>query len=174
MAYDKNKLTKLGALEALANRVKTELDEVKQETESAIKSGKVDGNTVSLYTTADSTGTAAFTFDIPEELFLDQTKTAFVGNFAWSETTYPGSTDPELNGKPVMVLAVKGEGGSTNYSFLDMAKLVDTYTAKTDGKDASTTVEISGYEIDVKVNISAEEGNQLQLKPDGLCRKNRG
>lgn len=132
MAYDKEKLTKLSALEALANRVKTELDK------------------------------------IPEELFLDQTKTAFVGSFTWSAEIYPGSTDPELNGKPVMVLAVKGEGGTTNYSFLDMAKLVDTYTAKTEGKDASTVVEIAGYEMDVKVNISQAEGNQLQLRPDGL------
>jgi hypothetical protein len=45
---------------------------------------------------------------------------------------------------------------------------VDTYKAKTTGKDASTTVTISGYEVEVAVNISKESGNQLELKDDGL------
>ena len=49
-----------------------------------------------------------------------------------------------------------------------MAALVDTYTAKTQGKDASTTIEISGYEVEVKVNISKEADNILELKDDGL------
>ena len=85
------------------------------------------------------------------------------------ERTYPGSTNPSLDGKPVMVLAVKGENpDSVAYSFLNMAALVDTYKAKETGKDASTTIEISGYEVEVKVNISKEDGNVLELKGDGL------
>jgi hypothetical protein len=72
-----------------------------------------------------------------------------------------------------MVLAVKGTDGTTDndtiaYSFLSMSALVDTYVAKTNGKDASTTIEISDYTVEVKVNISAESGNQLELKDDGL------
>ena len=46
---------------------------------AAIKSLGVDGNTVNFYTSTDKSGTAAFSVDFPSELFLDQTKTAFVG-----------------------------------------------------------------------------------------------
>lgn len=117
----------------------------------------------------DASGTAAFSVDFPSELFLDQTKTTFVAKFKFDAATYPGATDPKLDGKPVMVLAVKGENpDSCTYSFLSMAALVDTYKAKAVGKDASTTVTIAGYEVDVKVNVSAAAGNALTLKDDGL------
>ena len=128
----------------------------------------VEGNKVQIFTTPDKTGAAAFEFDFPVEMVLDQAKTAFVPKFAWSAETYPGSTDPKLEGKPVMVLAVKGSDGSVNYSFMGMAALVDTYKAKVEGKDASTTVTIAGYEVDVKVNISKDEGNVLEARADGL------
>ena len=117
---------------------------------AAIKSLGVDGNTVNFYTSTDKSGTAAFSVDFPSELFLDQTKTTFVAKFKFDAATYPGATDPKLDGKPVMVLAVKGENpDSCTYSFLSMAALVDTYKAKAVGKDASTTVTIAGYEVDV-------------------------
>ena len=136
---------------------------------AAIKALKVTGNTVNFYTNTGMTGAAAFSMDFPTEMFLDQTKTEFVGKFKFSDTTYPGATDPKLDGKPVMVLAVKGENpDNCTYSFLNMAALVDTYAAKTTGKDASTTVTIAGYEVDVKVNVSAAAGNALVLKDDGL------
>lgn len=136
---------------------------------AAIKALKVTGNTVNFYTNTGMTGAAAFSMDFPTEMFLDQTKTAFVGKFKFSDTTYPGATDPKLDGKPVMVLAVKGENpNSCTYSFLNMAALVDTYKAKATGKDASTTVTIAGYEVDVKVNVSAASGNALVLKDDGM------
>ena len=136
---------------------------------AAIKSLGVDGNTVNFYTSTDKSGTAAFSVDFPSELFLDQTKTTFVAKFKFDAATYPGATDPKLDGKPVMVLAVKGENpNSCTYSFLSMAALVDTYKAKAVGKDASTTVTIAGYEVDVKVNVSAAAGNALVLKDDGL------
>ncbi len=155
---------------ATLGQVKTGLAKVKADYEAkilpAFKSGKVEGNTVYLYTTADQTGEAAFSFDFPAEQFLDQAKTTFVPEFAFSEETYPGAADPNLNGKPVMVLAVKGENDSVTYSFLDMAKLVDTYTAA--AGDGSTTVTVNGYEISVNVNVSAEAGNALKKKADGL------
>lgn len=136
---------------------------------AAIKSLTVDGNTVNFYTSTDKTGSAAFSVDFPSELFLDQAKTTFVAKFKFDAATYPGATDPKLEGKPVMVLAVKGENpDSCTYSFLSMAALVDTYKAKVTGKDASTTVTIAGYEVDVKVNVSAAVGNALVLKDDGL------
>ena len=91
--------------------------------EKAIKSLDVTGNTISFFTSTDKTGTAAFTVDFPTEMFLDQTKTEFVPSFAFSETTYPGATDPKLEGKPIMVLAVKGENpDSCTYSFLSMLR----------------------------------------------------
>ena len=136
---------------------------------AAIKSLGVDGNTVNFYTSTDKSGTAAFSVDFPSELFLDQTKTTFVAKFKFDAATYPGATDPKLDGKPVMVLAVKGQNpDNCTYSFLNMAALVDTYAAKATGKDASTTVTIAGYEVDVKVNVSAAAGNALVLKDDGL------
>ena len=168
MAYDVNKLVKLASLKALAEKVNTELTPVKAAAIAAFKSGKVEGNKVKLFTSPDKTGAAAFEFDFPVEMVLDQAKTAFVPQFTWSLETYPGSEDPGLNGKPVMVLAVKGSDGSVAYSFMGMAALVDTYKAKVAGKDASTTVTIAGYEVDVKVNISKELNNVLEARADGL------
>lgn len=174
MAYDVNKLAKLASLKALAEKIvsdfakKTELAPVKADANAAFKSGKVEGNKVKLFTSTDKTGVAAFEFDFPVEMVLDQAKTAFVPQFTWSLETYPGSEDPGLNGKPVMVLAVKGSDGSVTYSFMGMASLVDTYKAKVSGKDASTTVTIAGYEVDVKVNISKELNNVLEVRADGL------
>lgn len=154
---------------AVADYVTSKIDSVTGDVSKAIKSLKVDGNTVSFYTSNNMTGDAAFTVDFPTEMFLDQTKTEFVSKFKFSAETYVGATDPKLDGKPVMVLAVKGENPeSCTYSFLNMAALVDTYKTKADGKDASTTIEISGYKIEVKVNVSSEAGNVLSLKDDGL------
>lgn len=64
---------------------------------------------------------------LPGEQFLDLTKTKYVDFFAWSSSAYPGSTDPGLDGKPVLVLALKS-GSSTTYSFISLHDLVDTYT----------------------------------------------
>lgn len=160
-------LTTKKTIDNLAGELKKKFDSHEAGIAAAFKSGKVDGNTVTFYTSEDKSGDPAFTLDFPAEMFLDQTKTAFAPEFTFSEEIYPGATDPELDGKPVMVLAVKGDDDVT-YSFLNMAALVDTYKAKTEGKNASTTIEISGYEVEVKVNISADEGNILQLKDDGL------
>lgn len=163
-----NKATTLEQLKLLAQRTNAEVQSLGTKVANSIKSGEVADNTIKLYTSADKSGTPAITLDLPAEYLLDQAKTAFVGKFAWSEAAYPGSTDPGLNNKPVMVLAVKGSDNSVAYSFLNMAALVDTYKAKTENKDASTTITVSGYEIEVAVNISAESGNRLEKKADGL------
>lgn len=163
-----SKATTLDKLKLLAQRTHAEVQSLGTKVANSIKSGEVADNTIKLYTSADKSGTPAITLDLPAEYLLDQAKTAFVGKFAWSEATYPGSTDPSLNNKPVMVLAVKGSDDSVAYSFLNMAALVDTYKAKTEGKDASTTITVAGYEIEVAVNISAASGNRLEKKADGL------
>lgn len=167
MAYDANSALYLSALKSAVSRIDTRLDGDESTLASAIKSVGVSGNTVSFFTAADGSGAAAFTVDFPKELFLDQAKTSFVDSFTWSEETYPGSTDPSLDGKPVFVLAVSGSDDSVSYSFVNMAALVDTYKAKTEGKDATTTVTISGYEVDVAVNLSTDAGNALVLGSDG-------
>lgn len=145
---------------------KTETAAVAADAAAAYKGAKVEGNAIKLYTETDTSGDAAVTLDLPAELVLDQTKTAFVGAFEWSEETYPGSTDPTLNGKPVLVLAVKGSGENDVYSFLDMTKLVDTYKAA--AGDGSAEVSVNGYEISVNALVSGESGNQLSKKDDGL------
>ena len=171
MAYDTNKLTKLSALKSLAEKIKTdyetkvELNAVNTNLDKSFKSGKVEGNKVSLYTSADKSGTAAFTFDFPTEFFLDQTKTTFVASFSFSTSAYPGATNPNLNGKPVMVLAVKGDDNSVTYSFIDVSKLVDTYTAK--AGDGSATVTVSGNQISVDVNVFEDISNALVKRDDG-------
>ena len=68
--------------------------------------------------------------NLPEEQFLDLTKTEFVENFTWSSTTYPGSTNPNLNGKPVLVLALKDEDGNVAYSFINLEDLITTYSGE--------------------------------------------
>ena len=172
MAYNVNDTAKLKHLQELAVRTKADYEAkigvVAEDVAKAIKSMKVEGNKVNLYTSADQTGEAAFSFDFPAELFLDQAKTDFVPNFTFSVETYPGTEDPGLEGKPVLVLALKDKEGETEtvkYSFLDMAKLVDTYTAK-EG-DGSATVTVEGYEISVNVNISEKEDNILQKDENG-------
>ena len=78
---------------------------------------------------------------LPKDQFLDLTKTTFVQSFTWSSATYPGSTNPSLEGKPVLVLALKNSSDNTvAYSFLNMYELVDTYTA-------DSPINVSGRKI---------------------------
>ena len=161
--YNVNNLVKVNALKALAQRTKTELDALSAKDAVAFRSLSVSGNTVSFFTSTDATGTAAATFDFPEEIFLDQLQTQFVQNFAFSAATYPGATDPNFDGKPVFVLAVKGNATpnpTLTYSFVNVESLVDTYTAG----DAS--ININGYSVNVK--ISAVANNAITLQSDGL------
>ena len=95
----------------------------------AIKSADYSNNTLSFYTTVDKSGDAVATLNLPEEQFLDQTKTVFVNNFVWSDSTYPNSTDPSLDGKPVLVLAVKGDT-DVAYSFVSLESLIDIVTGE--------------------------------------------
>lgn len=97
---------------------------------------------------------------LPEDMVLDQAQTKFVNEFEFDADLYTGAEDPNLEGKPVLVLAVKTDKDTISYSFLNMAKLIDTYEAK----DAS--IVINGREINVK--ISKEAGNSLVLRDDGI------
>lgn len=146
--------------------VETKVSALETSVGQAIKDAKVDGNSIKLYTSKGTDGDAAVTLDLPAELVLDQAKTKFEGSFAWDAVTYPGTEDPGLNTKPVLVLAVKNGEENDTYSFLDMTKLVDVYTGGTG--DNSTTVTVIGNEITVKVKVSSQDNNQLTVKEDGL------
>ena len=108
---------------------------------------------------------------LPKEMFLDQAKTQFIQSFAWNASTYTGATNPNLDGKPVLVLAVKAvdhannDAVTTSFSFLDVSALVDTYKAKTG--NSTKILNIAGYEIEFK--ISADTNNAVEVLNDGIA-----
>lgn len=131
----------------------------------AIKNIDVQGNTWKFYTTEDMSGDPIKVVNLPEEMFLDQVKTTFVAEFAWSDDTYPNSTNPNLEGKPVFVLAVKGDT-SVNYSFVSLEALFVVYEGDT---TSSAITEISeDNKISTTVRISEEAGNIATIKNDGV------
>ena len=163
MAYNANDIAKLGHLASLASRVKTELTALDEKFSGSFRSLSVSGNTVSFFTSTDASGTSVASFNFPEEIYLQQVGTEIVENFAWSNATYPGSTNPNLEGKTVLVLAVKGDkqtNATVKYSFVDMAKVIKAISA------GDNSINVNGYAINVKV--SAVNGNLLELKSDGL------
>ena len=172
MSYNEGSFTKLGDLKLLAQRTASEIAAVESTAADAIKYVSVSGNTISFWKDATHTGNADFTVDFPTELFLDQTRTTFVPNFAFSAASYPGAVNPSLDGKPVLVFAVKTTTDRTSgtvddsfaYSFLDMSTLVDTYTVKTG--DSTKILSISGYEVEV--HISSVPNNAITVQNDGL------
>lgn len=107
---------------------------------------------------------------LPVEMFLDQLGTKFVPSFAFNAATYPGGTDPNLNGKPVLVLALKARDHNNNnaetitYSFLNMETLVDTYTAKSG--NSAKILNIAGYEIEFKIDPSND--NAIEVTANGI------
>ena len=172
MSYDNSSFVKLGELKTLVQRTHSEIQAVASTAADAIKYVSVSGNTVSFWKDAAHSGAADFTVDFPSELFLDQTRTTFVQNFAFNAATYPGATNPSLDGKPVMVLAVKGTtdvaNGTANdtvsYSFLDVSALVDVYTIASG--DSSKVLSIANNAI--TVHISSAANNAITVQSDGL------
>ena len=132
-----------------------------------------------------STAVQSVISKIAKETFLELLKTEFIPNFAFNSTTYAGATNPSLDGKPVLVIAVKqidhnnNNAESITYSFLDMSALVDTYTAKAGA--SAQILNIAGYEIEVKfdntlsssanglgVAVSTVANNAITKQSDGL------
>lgn len=171
------KLTNLEQLALLGSAVKSITDGIEAKINNSMRSLVVNDNTVTFYSGANGTGTSLGSFNFPKELFLDQTKTTFVPSFTWSTSTYPNSTNPNLNGKPVIVLAVRGtvkadrtgaEADTISYSFIDVSTLVDTYTVNTDNGDtvSSKVLVINGYKVSFKLNT--DSNNALQATATGL------
>lgn len=166
MAYDLEELVRLQAVKDLGDRVKAEIDNLKNTgVASALKKVDVDGNAIKFYTSSDTAAEAAFTIDLPAEIFLDALSTKFEPNFNFANGNYTGATDPNLEGRAVFVLGVKtktNDGKTTTlaYSFLDMTGLVDIYTA------SDTSVVITDYKV--KANVSADSDNMLATTANGL------
>lgn len=166
MAFDANAVVLSKHLDTTEKRIKRELDKISVVAggvSTAFRSVGLSGGQVKFYATTDKSGAVVGSFDIPEELFLDQAGTTVVENFTFSSLTYPDATNPYLEGKTVLVLAVKGDKATNptvKYSFVDLAKLIDTYST------ADNSINIYGYNINV--NISSYAGNLLELKNDGL------
>ena len=87
----------------------------------AFKAAKAENGTVSFYTSSDTTGTAAFSFNFPEEIYLRQLGTGIVSNFVFDSDTYAGAANPNLDGKTVLTLAVRGDSDTVTYNFADMS-----------------------------------------------------
>ena len=166
--YDVNDLAQVGGLKSLAQRTQAKLDALQSaQASNAFQSLRVDGNTVYFYKTADMSGTAAASFNFAEEIFLQQTGTEIVENFAFNSETYVGATNPNLDGKTVLVLAVKGdkaENPTVKYSFVSMEKLIKSVVAA--AGDSSKILTISGYTITVNIDPSAT--NLLTVTANGL------
>lgn len=161
---DINSVVLKSDLSSAMSRIKRELDKISISGLSvAFQSVEIDNGVVKFYATTDRTGNVVGSFDLPEEIFLDQAGTTLVENFAWTAVAYPNSTNPNLEGKIVLVLAVKGDK-STNptikYSFVDVSKLIDTYAA------GDNSITISGYSVSVKISPTA--GNLLSVTANGL------
>lgn len=120
---------------------------------------KITDRTIGFYATDDTSGTALATVTLPSDLRLDQAKTTFVSSFSFSASTYPGATNPNLNGKPVLVLTVT-DGTNTTYSFLNLEGLIKTYSAGNKG------ITISGASI--SANVSSTTDNLLSIDSNGL------
>lgn len=137
----------------------------------ALKTVKYSNNTLTFQTEAEDdvvvgTTAAAATINLPEEQFLDQAKTTFVNSFAWSETTYPNSTDPSLDGQPVLVLAVKGDS-TVSYSFVSLKTLYDVYTG-----DATNTITVTinatTNVVTADLKIDTTNNGALQTSANGV------
>lgn len=149
----------------LTNAIKTWAD---SEESLALKTTLYNNNTLTFYKKPNATvdDTADFTINLPEEQFLDQTKTTFVNEFVWSEKLYPNSTNPNLDTEPVLVLAVKGDT-DVAYSFVSMNELVKIYKASTVASTVTLAIDDTTNTISGEVNISADEGNLLEVGTDG-------
>ena len=162
MAYNATIGAKNATVEEVRDLTNLLLTKIGTEDAKAIKYVSVSGNTVSFWKDEAHTGTADFTFDFPAEYFLDQARTVFVQEFEFETggvSNYPGATDPNLDGKPVMVLAVKDSTGtSVTYSFVDLAALSDTGKMdKVSGGTAGNFVKLDSNGNAVDSDIAATD-----------------
>lgn len=151
-----NFLIDSAGLQTALTGIKNQLDALDAKNFGGVK---LTDRTIGFYATDDTSGTPLMTITLPSDLRLDQAKTTFAPSFTFNATTYPGATNPNLNGKPVLVLTVT-DGTNTTYSFLNLEGLIKTYTAGNKG------ITISGASI--SANVSSTTDNLLSIDSNGL------
>lgn len=75
----------------------------------------------------NANGDVVKNFNLPEEIYLRSVGTEVVQDFTWSALAYPNSTNPNLNGKPVLVLHIMGDDLNNPYEgwgFVNLEQLV--------------------------------------------------
>lgn len=147
----------------------------KTETDALLKNkvgfAEYKDNKISLYDSS-SKDKIIGEIDLPVDMVVDQIKTKFSQKFKFDSTTYPDTENPNLDGKPVLVLAIKTSATADTFSFLNMESLVDVYTGGTT-KSAIISVDPETGVITNVVRISAETGNKIVQKNDGLFVPNQ-
>ena len=171
MAENLKHLVDLGGLQQLAVQTKNSISSTDTYN---IKYVNAENNVLKFYRNYDAENGVigvdpVFTIDFPSEIFLDGLNTTFEPNFVWSNVTYPGSTEPNYDGKPVLVLAIKTQpannvAATTTYHFISLNSLVDIYTIA--AGDSSKILSIAGYTV--TVNISSAANNAITVQNDGL------
>ena len=111
--------------------------------------------------------TPEYKIDLPIEKFLDQTKTKLIQEFMWNETDYPETENPNIDGNPVLVLAVKSGDDIVSYSFLNMKYLLNLYQASEEISTVTIAIDVDSNTISGSVNISSDSNNNLSVGSDG-------
>ena len=164
VTYDVNDVATVGQIKTLATRIATRL--VALESPKAIRGAKIEDNKLKFYAGTDTTVTPLTYVDLPEELYLQATQTEIVEDFAFSTTTYPGATDPNLEGKTVLVLAVKGDGTppTVKYSFVNMASIIDDFIPKV---ASATTGNLPAFDSEGSLTDSTIASDTVVTKVTG-------
>lgn len=140
----------------------------------AIKKVLFNNNSLSFYKNPNAVDTdePQYKIDLPVERFLDQTQTILIPKFTWSEELYPGSTNPNLEEKPVFVLAIKGIANSDNgedtiaYSFLNMETIIKQYQVSEESSTVRLELNEDTNTFSGSVNISSDTNNSLSVGTD--------
>ena len=180
VTYNVNDLATVGQIKILATRVATRLAAL--ESPKAFKAAKIEDNKLKFYESSDTTVTPLTYVDLPEEIYLQATQTGIVENFAFSTATYPGATDPNLDGKTVLVLAAKGDGTPPTivYSFVNMPSGSGAFIPKVAGATAAnlpmlqsdgtiTDSTIASDTVVIKIN-SGVENNVVVIDANGKIK----
>ena len=121
--------------------------------------------------------------ELPAEQYLDGINTKVVTDFNWATmgVNYPGASDPGLDGKIVLVLAIKNEGitndttstvdDTISYYFVDFGDLVDAYTAD-NSMQHGVDITVLNNQISAALNLhiagASEKSNAISIETDGV------
>lgn len=134
--YNVNDVATVGQVKSMGVRIAAKLTALESQIGGDFKGVKIANNALNFYDTTDTTVTPVASVSLPEELYLDATLTDIVENFAFSAATYPGATNPNLDGETVLVLAVKGDNAdglgtpTVKYDFVKMSSIVKNAVIK--------------------------------------------